>query len=80
MNASFTWPAKRPVFMITRRATRSGFSTAQRSPIGPPQSWTTTVASAHVELLEQLRHVARRGGRSVYQSRSVGLSERPKPG
>ena len=29
----------------TRRATRSGCSTARRSPIGPPQSWTTTVAS-----------------------------------
>jgi hypothetical protein len=34
-----------PVFMITSFPIRSGFSTASRSPIGPPQSWTTTVAS-----------------------------------
>ena len=34
-----------PVFRTTSRATRSGFSTAKRKPIGPPQSCTTTVAS-----------------------------------
>ena len=32
--------------MIASRPTRASFSTAQRSPIGPPQSWTTTVASS----------------------------------
>ena len=35
---------KIPVFSRTSRATRSAFSTANRRPIGPPQSWTTTVA------------------------------------
>ena len=64
--------------MITIRPIRSGRSTAARRPIGPPQSWTTTVAS-------------RRSSRSIssmnssewrsyeYQSSSVGLSERPNP-
>ena len=56
MNASFTWPANRPVFMITSRATRSAFSTAQRRPIGPPQSCTTTVASRRSSCVEQPRH------------------------
>ena len=40
-----TRPVKSPVFMITRAPTRSAFSTAQRRPIAPPQSWTTTTAS-----------------------------------
>ena len=48
-----TRPVKMPVFMITSAPTRSGFSTAQRSPIGPPQSWTTTTASLEVEAPEQ---------------------------
>ena len=38
-------PPPMPVFMITSRPIRSGRSTASRRPIGPPQSWTTTVAS-----------------------------------
>ena len=37
--------APMPVFRITSLPTRSGLSTASRSPIGPPQSWTTTVTS-----------------------------------
>ena len=37
-------PAPMPVLRMTSRATRSGCSTARRRPIGPPQSWTTTVA------------------------------------
>jgi hypothetical protein len=40
-----TRPVNRPVFRITSAATRSEKSTAQRSPIGPPQSCTTTTAS-----------------------------------
>ena len=32
-----------PVFSTTSRAIRSGCSTASRNPIGPPQSWTTSV-------------------------------------
>ena len=38
-------PPPMPVFMITSLPIRSGRSTASRRPIGPPQSWTTTVAS-----------------------------------
>ena len=38
-------PVNRPVSMITIREIRSGCSTAHLRPIGPPQSWTTTVAS-----------------------------------
>ena len=38
-------PAPIPVLRITSREKRSGCSTASRSPSGPPQSWTTTVAS-----------------------------------
>ena len=44
-HSSFGARAPMPVFMTTRRATRSGFSTANRKPIGPPQSCTTTVTS-----------------------------------
>ena len=44
-------PAPIPVLRITRRETRSGRSTASRSPIGPPQSWTTTVVVTQVELV-----------------------------
>jgi hypothetical protein len=40
----FWWPVNSPVSMITRRSMRSASSTAVRSPIGPPQSCTTTVA------------------------------------
>ena len=47
------WPVNRPESMITMRFTRSGCSTATRSPIGPPQSWTTSGDVAQVELLEQ---------------------------
>ena len=40
------WPVNTPVSMATRRAIRSGCSSvATRSPIGPPQSWTTRVTS-----------------------------------
>ena len=52
MKPLLTRPVNRPVFMITRRSTRSAFSTAQRRPIGPPQSWTTTVAPREVEPVE----------------------------
>src|SRR3954447_20901523 len=40
-----TRPVNSPVFRITSAATESAWSTAQRSPIGPPQSCTTTTAS-----------------------------------
>src|SRR5829696_9620448 len=40
-----TRPVNNPVFMITSAATRSTLSTAQRRPIAPPQSCTTTTAS-----------------------------------
>ena len=55
-------PVKRPVSMTTIRAMRSGCSAASRSPIGPPQSWTTDGGVPQVEVLEQraadLRDVA----------------------
>ena len=41
----FWWPVNRPVSSTTMRPIRSGCSTATRSPIGPPQSCTTIVAS-----------------------------------
>ena len=52
MKPLLTRPVNRPVFRITSRATRSACSTAQRRPIGPPQSWTTTVTSLEVDLVE----------------------------
>ena len=52
-----TRPVKRPVLRITSRATRSAFSTAQRSPIGPPQSCTTTVASRRSSASSSAGHV-----------------------
>ena len=44
-HSSFGARAPMPVFSTTSRATRSGFSTAKRKPIGPPQSCTTSVTS-----------------------------------
>ena len=52
MKPLLTRPVKRPVLRITSRATRSAFSTAQRRPIGPPQSCTTTVDVPEVEPVE----------------------------
>src|SRR5436305_2092539 len=46
MNPLLTRPVNRPVLRIASAPARSGFSTAQRSPIGPPQSCTTTTAAA----------------------------------
>jgi hypothetical protein len=37
-------PSKKPVSVMTMRSKRSGRSTKQRMPMGPPQSWTTAVA------------------------------------
>ena len=71
-------PAPIAVLSTTRRSNRSGASVATRIPIGPPQSWTTTV-------------IRRRSSASTsawidatwrsyeYHAWSVGLSERPKP-
>ena len=68
-----------PVLRMTSRSTRSSCSTATRSPIGPPQSWTTSVRSLQVELLDEARDRRRRGGRTSTSRSSSGLSERPKP-
>ena len=64
--------------MITSRSTRSGCSTASRSPIGPPQSCTTNVAPRMSRSSSSVAATAT--WRSYeYQPMSIGLSERPKP-
>jgi hypothetical protein len=71
-------PVQSPVSRIAIRLTRSGFSTATRRPIGPPQSWTTKVASRRSRSSTSVAAVAT--WRSYeYQSRSMGLSDRPNP-
>ena len=64
MNPFETRPVKRPVLRIASAPTRSAFSIAQRSPIGPPQSWTTTIASFRSSAVQQLRDQLARGGRT----------------
>jgi hypothetical protein len=71
-------PPPTPVFMITSRSTRSGCSTASRRPIGPPQSWTTTVNDRRSSASTS-RRIEAKWRSKVYQPISVGLSERPKP-
>ena len=44
------------VFVATTRAKRSGAAARVLSPMGPPQSWTTSVTSVQVELLDEARH------------------------
>ena len=59
--------------------TRSRCSTASRSPIGPPQSCTTIVASCSLSSENSVATLS--VWRSyVYHSMSIGLSDRPKPG
>ena len=66
------------VFMMTRRSKRSGIIAACARPMGPPQSWQTTVTRcrSRVPMSEVRISVCRA---IVYQWMSVGLSERPKP-
>ena len=71
-------PEKMPVFSTTSREIRSGRSTARRMPSGPPQSCITTVTS------RRSSSSTKRSSDAVcasyeYQSRSTGLSLRPKP-
>ena len=62
---------------MTRRETRSGRSTASLSPIGPPQSWTTTVVLAQVELVGEAfdRAVVEVVGVVLDPGRLVGTAE-----
>ena len=67
--------------MTTIREQSSGRSAAIRIPTGPPQSWTTNVASRTSSLLEQRRRRPRRGGRRcTSRSRSACRSGRSRGG
>ena len=66
------------VFDATTRLNRSGPPARTPRPMGPPQSCTTSV------MRPRSRAATRRAVQSmwfwkVYASRSVGLSDRPKP-
>ena len=78
MKPLLTRPVNSPVLRITSRSTRSGLSTAHRRPIGPPQSWTTTVAS-RTSSPSSSAVISSTWRSYEYHSRSTGLSERPKP-
>ena len=64
--------------MVTIRENRSGCSTASRRPIGPPQSWTTAVASRRSSSSSNVA-VSSEWRSYEYQPKSVGLLERPNP-
>ena len=64
--------------MMTILEKRSGMVTAWAIPIGPPQSWHTSVTSVSPSpVTTEVRTSVCRA--MVYQWGSVGLSERPNP-
>ena len=66
------------MLMMTRARTRSGLDSANPRPVGPPQSWQTTVALCRSSCRSRLVRFAMWPSR-VWACSRTGFSERPNP-